>query len=161
MMEGAQSKPEVFVTSKSAPSARPVHVLSKRLVAFVVFLGVLALVVVILQFCIKTNSKGKSSATCSGDCTVTLVESIPENVKFPKGTIRNPSIYNGWMYLLKIARKEIDIASFYWTLRRSDTHTSDPSTKQGEDVFNGLQAAAKRGRLGRSIYNLFNFRPPF
>lgn len=140
MMEGAQSKPEVFVTSKSAPSARPVHVLSKRLVAFVVFLGVLALVVVILQFCIKTNSK-----PCSVDCTVTLVESIPENVTFPKGTIRNPSIYNGWMYLLKIARKEIDIASFYWTLRGSDTHTSDPSTKQGEDVFNGLEAAAKRG----------------
>ena len=125
---------------------------SKLLIAFVVFLGIVSLIVVILQFCIKSSDSSKeqpmksSDPPCSGDCTVTLVESIPENVKFPAGSVSNPSTYSGWMDLLKIAQKEIDIASFYWTLRGSDTETSDPSTKKGEDVLDGLEAAAKRGK---------------
>lgn len=150
MME-ANSKTEVFVKSKSSPPARPSPI-SKRLIAFVVFLGVLTVIVVILQFCITSKNSSKeqaikvSNTPCSGDCTITLVESIPENVKFPAGSVSNPSIYSGWMYLLETAEKEIDIASFYWTLRGSDTDTTDPSTKQGENVFAGLEAAAKRGK---------------
>ena len=49
------------------------------------------------------------------------------------------------MNLLKIAKQEIHIASFYWTLKGSDTKTTDPSTKEGEDVLESLEAAAKRG----------------
>lgn len=55
------------------------------------------------------------------------------------------------MDLLKIAKKEIDIASFYWTMRGSDTNTTDASTKQGEEVFASLEATAKRGKYKKKM----------
>ena len=150
-MMDISSKPDYLISSTSPPPRRASPV-SKRLIAFVVSLGILTVVLVILQFCFRSNSSSQeqaikaSNTPCSGDCTITLVESIPVDVKFPVGSITNPSIYNGWMNLLKIAEQEIDIASFYWTLKGSDTNTTDASTKQGEDVFEGLEAAAKRGK---------------
>lgn len=147
MME-TDSKPQVFVTSESKRFS-PGSVRCRFLVIFVAALGIIALTLIILQFVVPKNTNTKTTklpdVACTGDCTITLVESIPENVAFPKGSIHNPSIYSGWKNLLKMATKEIDIASFYWTLRGDDTSTSDPSTKQGEDVFQSLEAAAERG----------------
>lgn len=161
-----EAKPEAFALAKQTPSPAAMHRPSKRVIALVVFVGILAVIMVTLPFVIKRSEepKRRTNATeepqrgtnateeptqspCTGDCTITLVESIPVNVKFPTGSIHNPSIYNGWMNLLKIAKKKIDIASFYWTLRGSDTNTSDPSTQEGDKVFDELQAVAKRGTL--------------
>ena len=150
MDTASSSKENAFVTSKFPPSTHPL-VRKRLMIALVVVLGILTVVIVTLQFYIKTTSGGKeqeikySDGPCSGDCTVTLVESVPQNVEFPAGSITNPSIYSGWKYLLQIAKEEINIASFYWTLRGSDTNTTDASTQQGEDVFASLEAAAKRG----------------
>ena len=142
-----EEKPGVIVPAKQNSSMRQ---RSKWVIALVVFLGMLAVTLVILQFCIKrsnsiTTNESNAISPCTGDCTITLVESIPEGVKFPAESVHNPSIYNGWMNLLKFAEEQIDIASFYWTLRGIDTKTSDPSTQQGENVFEEIQAAAKRG----------------
>ena len=142
-----EEKPGLIVSAKQNTSMRRP---SKWVIALVVFLGILAVTLVILQFCIKRSSSSKTgesnaSSPCTGNCSITLVESIPEGVKFPAGSVHNPSIYSGWMNLLKFAEEQIDIASFYWTLRGSDTGTSDPSTKQGENVFEEIQAAAERG----------------
>ena len=135
-----EEKPGVNVSAKQNASMR-----SKWVIALVVVLGIMAVTLVILQFYIKGTSSSTNKESCKGDCTITLVESIPEGVKFPAGSVQNPSIYNGWMNLLKFAEEQIDIASFYWTLQGSDTNTSDPSTQQGENVFKEIQAAAKRG----------------
>lgn len=142
-------KQDMHGKSGSLPPKRQ-FAMSKRLVALVVFLGILTIAVVVLQFCFEASSSEKEAIECSdasrsGNCTITLVESIPQNVSFPSGAITNPSTYSGWMYLLEIAKKEIDIASFYWTLQGNDTKTTDPSTEQGDDVFAALEAAAKRG----------------
>lgn len=158
-----EEKPGVIVSAKQNAS---VGRRSKWVIALVVFLGMLVVTLVILQFCIKRSSFSKTeesnqsnaSSPCTGDCTITLVESIPEGVKFPAGSVHNPSIYNGWMNLLKFAEEQIDIASFYWTLRGSDTETSDPSTKQGENVFEEIQAAAKRGTF-RWFFSLLYYTP--
>ena len=150
MME-MEAKSEAFVPAK--PNAS-LHRASKRVIALVVLMGVIATTVVILQFYIKRSNPSEEARTtrvpttklpCTGDCTITMVESIPRGVKFPAGSIHNPSTYDGWMHLMKIAKKQLDIASFYWTLRGSDTNTSDPSTEQGDHVFEELQAIAKRG----------------
>lgn len=137
-----EEKPGVIVSAKQNASIRQ---RSKWVIALVVFLGILAVTLVILQFCIKEARESNAIPPCKGDCTITLVESIPEGVEFPAGSVQNPSIYNGWMNLLKFAKEQIDIASFYWTLQGSDTNTSDPSTQQGENVFKQIQVAAKRG----------------
>lgn len=156
MME--ESKPEAFVVpSKQAdPPSASMHRTSRRLIAFVIFMGILVILLVILQFCITRSDSSKTEETripkpCSGDCTITVVESIPENVKFPAGSIKNPSTYDGWMNLLSIAKKRIDIASFYWTLEGSDTNTSDYSTRQGENVFKKIQYVAKAGSIEAHI----------
>lgn len=142
-----EEKPGVIVSAKQNASMRQP---SKCVIALVALLGILAVGLVILQFCIKgespsTNKESNAIPACKDDCTITLVESIPEGVKFPAGSVHHPSIYNGWINVLKFAEEQIDIASFYWTLQGSDTNTSDPSTKQGENIFEEIQAAAKRG----------------
>lgn len=142
-----EEKPGVIVSAKqNASMLQP----SKWIIALVVCLGILAVTLVILQFCFKgasasPNKESNAIPPCKDDCTITLVESIPEGVEFPAGAVHHPSIYNGWMNLLKFAEEQIDIASFYWTLQGSDTNTSDPSTQQGENVFEEIQAAAERG----------------
>lgn len=156
MEPGSTSKNDAFMLSSSRPPERSLGV-SKRLIALVIFLGILTIVVVVLQFCFEAHlSKQKNASSCQKstivrNCTVTLVESIPEDVTFPNGSIVNPTIYSGWMDLLKIAKKEIDIASFYWTMRGSDTNTTDASTKQGEEVFASLEATAKRGKYKKKM----------
>ena len=166
-----EAKPQLEITRKQGPIRQ--H-LSRRVIAFVVFLGILICTVVILQFCFKrserankvrksSDSKSTMTPPCSGECTITLVESIPENLKFAAGSVRHQTIYDGWMRLLKVAEKSIDIASFYWTLRGVDTNTSDPSTQQGEDVFQGLRAAGKRGQdlaIANSICLLLRCKYP-
>lgn len=156
MEPGSTSKNDAFMLSSSRPQERSFGV-SKRLIALVIFLGILTIVVVVLQFCFEAHrSEQKKATSCqkftvAPNCTVTLVESIPEDVTFPNGSIVNPSIYSGWMDLLEIAEREIDIASFYWTMRGSDTNTTDASTKQGEEVFASLEAAAKRGKHEKTM----------
>ena len=145
-----EENPEALPAKQSASPAS-IYRPSKRVIALVVFMGILAVILVILLPSVikrpssETEETRSTRSPCTGDCTVTLVESIPENVKFPSGSIINPSIYNGWVNLLKIAEERIDIASFYWTLRGSDTNTSDPSTQQGDHVFEELEAVAGRG----------------
>lgn len=120
----------------------------KLLVAFVIVMGIFIIFLVVGIDLIIKNSDAKTqqaTAPFTSNCTITLVESIPENVTFSAGSVRNPSIYDGWMNLLDIAEERIDIASFYWTLQGSDTNTSDYSTEQGENVFKKLQDVAKAG----------------
>ncbi|XP_077530171.1 5'-3' exonuclease PLD3-like [Haemaphysalis longicornis] len=75
---------------------------------------------------------------CLSPCSFTLVESIPENLTFASGSPTHMSTFEGWKTLLQLAKKEIKIASFYWTLRGSD-----PSAWQGEEIFREIVAAGK------------------
>ncbi|XP_077530172.1 5'-3' exonuclease PLD3-like [Haemaphysalis longicornis] len=79
---------------------------------------------------------------CLSSCSFTLVESIPENLTFTSGSPTHVSTFEGWKTLLQLAKKEIKIASFYWTLRGSDIH-EDPSAWQGEEIFREIVAAGK------------------
>ena len=63
-------------------------------------------------------------------CSISLVESIPENLTYPDGSPLLPSIYDAWMRLIGSATKSIDIAAFYWTLTSPDLHIKDPSDWQ-------------------------------
>ena len=59
-------------------------------------------------------------------CSLGLVESIPEDLPYPKGSPSHLSTYQAWMSLLSSATSSVDIASYYWTLiGRGDT--KDPS----------------------------------
>jgi hypothetical protein len=81
------------------------------------------------------------------NCNITLIESIPENLTYPDGAPSHPSIYSGWLQLLDAAQSTIYIASSYWSLRSEDIPVKDPSSWQGDEIFNKLEEAGKRGDI--------------
>ncbi|XP_076313931.1 5'-3' exonuclease PLD3-like isoform X3 [Tachypleus tridentatus] len=90
---------------------------------------------------------GKS---CSSLCVFQLVESIPENLTYTKGSPLHPSIFEGWLDLINKTEKSIDIASFYWTLRGDDV-VPDPTAWEGERVFQELLRAGSTRNISIRI----------
>ena len=101
------------------------------------------------QFFCGTTDVFKTELMCRGPeslfCNVTLVESVPENLTFFKNSPVHPSVFDGWMELLDFAESSIYIASSYWTLRADDLPVKDPSSWQGQKIFDRLVEAGQRG----------------
>ena len=55
--------------------------------------------------------------------SLTIVESIPENLTYSRGASTHGSTYQAWLTLLAAATQSVDIASYYWTLRGSGNNT--------------------------------------
>ncbi|KAL4631506.1 phospholipase D4-like [Arapaima gigas] len=83
--------------------------------------------------------------TCSSDCSFSLVESIPEGLKFGSGSPVLPPISGAWMKLLSQANKTVSIAAFYFTLRAADLGLEEQSALEGEQVFNQLMQLKSKG----------------
>lgn len=84
---------------------------------------------------------------CTDPCVITLVESIPENLTYPTDSPSHPSTYSGLIELMKMATKQIEIASYYWTLNGSDIGFYDNSSWQGESVLETLMVAGRDRKL--------------
>lgn len=81
---------------------------------------------------------------CSSSCKIELVESIPEGLVFPDDSPKFQSTYEAWDRLIQMAKKSINIGSFYWTLRGADFYNHSTAW-QGEDIFKSLlNAGTKR-----------------
>ncbi|KAK9721965.1 hypothetical protein QE152_g19913 [Popillia japonica] len=77
---------------------------------------------------------------CQQKCRFSLVESIPEGMTYLNGTALYPSTYETWYDLIDKAQNSIEIASFYWTLRQDEVYP-DPSSVEGEEIYNALLTA--------------------
>ncbi|OQR75805.1 phospholipase D3-like [Tropilaelaps mercedesae] len=84
-------------------------------------------------------------AMCQDHCSLSLVESIPEGVEFPKGSPKHRTTHETWLDLISRAKSNINIASFYWTLRNKDVPPGDNSSWMGEEVFAALLNTGIRG----------------
>ena len=107
----------------------------------VVFVVVLVLVIVPLVVTMDEVCRTQRSQSCG----VKIVESIPENLTFSKDAPSHISVFDGWIELLDAAETSIHIASSYWTLRGDDIHVKDNSSWQGQEIFDRLVEAGKRG----------------
>ncbi|KAJ6656940.1 hypothetical protein lerEdw1_002941 [Lerista edwardsae] len=87
----------------------------------------------------------RATEECSAQCSLTLVESIPDILDYGPEAPQHPSTYQGWMDLLAEANSSVEIAAFYFTLRDSDIHREDPSSQQGKAVFESLLGLPSRG----------------
>ena len=72
-----------------------------------------------------------------------LVESIPDNLTYPEGSVHHTSTYTAWSSLLEEAEHSVDLAVFYWTLTSQDVLNGSqfPSAWQGESIFHQLMDA--------------------
>lgn len=66
---------------------------------------------------------------------LTLVESLPEGMRFPHDSPHLQSISQTWSNLLSRANSSLDIAAFYLTLRDSDIGLTEPSAIQVEQLL--------------------------
>ncbi|XP_066466312.1 5'-3' exonuclease PLD3-like isoform X2 [Tiliqua scincoides] len=87
----------------------------------------------------------RATEECSSQCSVMLVESIPDILNYGPGAPHHLSTYQAWMNLLAGANNSVEIAAFYFTLRDSDIHRDDPSSQQGKEVFESLLALPSQG----------------
>ncbi|XP_059167441.1 5'-3' exonuclease PLD3-like [Physella acuta] len=94
---------------------------------------------------------GSGEEPTNPPCIFTLVESIPENMTYSANDRRLMSTYDAHMRLLDRANSSIHLASFYWTLRGSDTEVHDYSSVQGEDIFQKLSDIVKGGEMDVNI----------
>ncbi|XP_016310945.1 phospholipase D3-like isoform X2 [Sinocyclocheilus anshuiensis] len=83
--------------------------------------------------------------TCTFDCRLTLVESVPEGLSFPSGSPHLQSISDTWTNLLNKANRSVHIGAFYFTLRDSDLGLTEPSSVLGKKVFNQLKQLEPKG----------------
>ncbi|KAJ6664675.1 hypothetical protein lerEdw1_006248 [Lerista edwardsae] len=65
---------------------------------------------------------------------VALVENIPEGINYSDSAPFHLSLFQGWMNLLNMAKKSVDIVSSQW-----DLSYSHPSAGQGQHLFEKLQ----------------------
>lgn len=83
-----------------------------------------------------------SEISCTSECDLSLVESIPLGLVYPNDSLLHRSTYGTWLELIGSARNSIEIASLYWTMNREDVYP-DESASEGEAVFEALLAAGR------------------
>uniref|UniRef100_A0AC35TGA2 PLD phosphodiesterase domain-containing protein n=1 Tax=Rhabditophanes sp. KR3021 TaxID=114890 RepID=A0AC35TGA2_9BILA len=84
---------------------------------------------------------------CSSSCDFQLVESIPIGLTYNASETLYTPTHLIWQKLMGMAKTDIHIASFYWSLLGNDTENSPPwhpSMQPGTDVFNSIVAAGQR-----------------
>ncbi|MBN3326538.1 PLD3 Phospholipase, partial [Atractosteus spatula] len=82
---------------------------------------------------------------CGSDCSLSLLESLPEGLEYPPGSPRLTPISQAWRDLLHRANHSVSIAAFYLTLRDTNLETSEPSALEGKRVFEALRGLPARG----------------
>ncbi|XP_025104714.1 phospholipase D3-like isoform X2 [Pomacea canaliculata] len=90
-----------------------------------------------LYFESARKDKGLKEAA-NNNCTISIVESIPQNLTYKPDEYIHPSTYSGLKALLELAKESVHIASYYWTLRGKDVDFYDETADEGEDIFNTL-----------------------
>ncbi|XP_072849265.2 inactive phospholipase D5 isoform X1 [Pogona vitticeps] len=79
------------------------------------------------------DEDGLSEKNCQNNCRIALVENIPEGINYSESAPSHLSLFQGWMNLLNMAKKSVDIVSSQWDL--SHNH---PSACQGQHLFEKL-----------------------
>lgn len=92
----------------------------------------------------------KVSTHCSDQCRLSLVETIPEGHMYPPNVNTHLPTKNVWLDLIDEAQSNIEIASFYWTLRFNEEYPYNSSIV-GEQVFQALLAAGTRRKINVKI----------
>ncbi|XP_071861664.1 5'-3' exonuclease PLD3 isoform X2 [Bombus fervidus] len=124
---------------------------------------ILILIVLVVLLPLLDHAAGKYASndtnfdfdmSCMNGCNLSFVETLPIGMNYANNTVFLDNTYDSWIKLISLAREKIEIASFYWTMRREDVYPDD-SAKRGEEVFHLLlQAGRDRNILLKITQNI-------
>ncbi|XP_041927158.1 5'-3' exonuclease PLD4 [Alosa sapidissima] len=102
------------------------------------------------QFTQRTEEVGNKTAIInewqetSEQSRVELVEGIPLDLDYgPNATFGTP-LYKTWKSLLSMATKQVEVASFYWTLTGEDIFVNSSTDAPGRDILKAFKALPSR-----------------
>ncbi|KAI6213560.1 Phospholipase D/Transphosphatidylase domain-containing protein [Aphelenchoides besseyi] len=85
---------------------------------------------------------------CESACNYELVETMPVGLYDNQDVIRFKSTADAWKKLMSLAKKNVEITAFYWSLLANDTGDGfvwDDSAQTGTDIYNQLIELGKKG----------------
>ncbi|XP_073338624.1 inactive phospholipase D5-like [Pagrus major] len=92
------------------------------------------------------DEDGITEDNCSRNCSVVLVENIPEDISFLDNGTSHVPLSEGWYNLLDRANRAVEIVSPLWLLNSSDYESSfQPAARQGRALLSKLQGLKARG----------------
>ncbi|GMR57939.1 hypothetical protein PMAYCL1PPCAC_28134, partial [Pristionchus mayeri] len=98
---------------------------------------------------------GGKYSPCTADCEFLICETLQDDL-YPNQQFGTTSSTDCWLRLIREAKEEIVIGSYYWSLLMNETAdcTDDLGySKNGQQIFDGLMDAAKRGIAIRIAMN--------
>ncbi|XP_029449851.1 inactive phospholipase D5 isoform X2 [Rhinatrema bivittatum] len=90
------------------------------------------------------DEDGISEDNCQNKCRVTLVENIPDGLTYSENATSHLSLFQGWMNLLNMAEKSVDIVSSSWDLCSDNFTQSNLSERQGKYLCEKLKELKSR-----------------
>ncbi|XP_034419131.1 5'-3' exonuclease PLD4 isoform X2 [Cyclopterus lumpus] len=85
---------------------------------------------------------GSNSST--DQCSMALVESIPQQVKYKANATYGIPLEDVWKDLISMAKVQVEVASFYWTLTGEDISVKSHSDIPGRNILKELEELPSR-----------------
>uniref|UniRef100_UPI0037E92F0A 5'-3' exonuclease PLD4 n=1 Tax=Semicossyphus pulcher TaxID=241346 RepID=UPI0037E92F0A len=126
---------------------------STSCVTLVVVLGCLTVLGIVLAIIVLErppppkdhDTLPEETSTFSTDqCSMTLVESIPQHVKYKGNVTFGIPLEKAWKDLISVAQHQVDVVSFYWTLTGDDIHVNSSSDTPGRQILKALEELPSR-----------------
>ncbi|XP_063356341.1 5'-3' exonuclease PLD4 isoform X1 [Pelmatolapia mariae] len=84
-------------------------------------------------------------------CSMALVESIPEHMKYKDNVTFGISLEQVWNNLISVATNQVDVVSFYWTLTGEDISVNSSSDMPGRNILKELEELPSRNVTVRVV----------
>ncbi|XP_076017701.1 5'-3' exonuclease PLD4 [Genypterus blacodes] len=87
-------------------------------------------------------------------CSIVLVESIPQYVTYKDNVTFGIPLENAWKTLISLAKEQVDVASFYWTLTGEDINVNSSSDRPGREILEQFEALPSRNVSVRVVTSI-------
>ncbi|KAM9341336.1 5'-3' exonuclease PLD4 [Symphorus nematophorus] len=107
----------------------------------------------------ETLPQGTGGSNISTDqCSMVLVESIPQHVKYKDNVTFGMPLEQAWKDLLSMATHQVEVASFYWTLTGEDINVNSSSDIPGREILKELEELPSRNVSVRVVTSVPSVR---
>ncbi|XP_067310978.1 5'-3' exonuclease PLD4 isoform X2 [Pseudorasbora parva] len=91
--------------------------------------------------------------------SIVLVESFPLGMDYGRNASAGKSLDEAWKDLLSLATKQIDVASFYWSLTADDINVNSSADRAGREILEEFRALSSRNVSVRVVTSIPTVAP--